>query len=49
MNYAPLFDIVITTGELVLLAALAVHYIFDSIFQRRFDELFRRGGMWGGE
>jgi hypothetical protein len=49
MNYSPLFDIVITGGEIILLAALAVNYIFDAIFWRRCAEMFRRGGMWGGE
>jgi hypothetical protein len=49
MNYSPLLDAVVTVGELALLAVLIVNYVFDAAIWRRSAELFRRGGMWGGE
>jgi hypothetical protein len=49
MNYSPVLDILITGSEIVLLAAVALNYVLDAIFWRRCAEMFRRGGMWGGE
>jgi len=48
MNYSPLLDALVTAGELIVVAVVAVNYIYGEIFSHRSAEMFRHGRMWGG-
>lgn len=49
MNYTPTMDFAATVLLLVVLVPLAFNLIMSYIFGRKSRNLYRRGGMWGGQ